>query len=182
MLWLSLAIAGATAASADDLRSYCRDEPGLINRVIHEDPRPLGMTISFASDYGMGRLLHFRTTHFLGYPALPFREGSASVTYYAHLGSRVCELKLDATNCPELKAAEDMLRSRSYPVLSVQTLIPNSATHNPSILSHTQDGDGNTVRIKANRPDHPVARDVSAAFSAVARCTREVDRRTFDPD
>lgn len=182
MFWLSMALAGATAASAGDLEPHCREQPGLINRVLHEEPRPLGMTVSFASDYGLGKLLHFRTTHFLGYSALPFQEGSASVTYYAHLGGRVCEVKLDATRCPELEDAENVLRSRTYPVLSARTLIPNSSTHNPSILLHAQDGEGNTMRIKANRPDHPLATDVAAALSAIARCTRDADRRAFESD
>lgn len=181
MFWLILALAGSTS-SASSLQPQCRDAPAVINTLIHEEPRPLGMTISFATDHGVGKLLHFRTTHFLGYPGLPFREGSSSVTYYTHLNRRVCELPLDAENCPELKTAEEALRSRAYPVSSVRQLIPNSAFHNPSILLHAKDGDGNTLRIRSERSDHPVAKDVVAAFSAIARCTTEADREIYESD
>lgn len=179
MLWLAIALA-STASPASGSSPLCRDAPGLIKTLAEEDTRPLGMTLSFASDYGVGKLLRFRTSHFLGYPGLPFREGTADVTYYTFLGHRVCELPLDATNCPELKAAEDGLRAKSYPISAAQELIPNGAYHNPSILFQATDGAGSTVRIRSHRPDHPASQNVSAAFSMIARCTREADREIYE--
>jgi|GEM_PF-1251392 len=170
----------ATQAVAADLQPQCDDNRALVHDILQREPRPLGMAIALDSDYMGGRLLQFRTDHALGHPAgLPFREGREQVTYYAYFDRRVCQLPLDEDVCPELKTAREALQSKSYAVMPNRVLRPNGTFH-PSIARfRARDGDGSLISIQAAAGEHPLFKDVSAAFSSIARCTREADREAF---
>jgi len=175
---LAFLLASATSATPHCVAS---DEATTLLAATRETPTPLGLIVGTGSDWG-AKFLIVSTTHHLGVPGIPTREGTERITYYAAGRRLTCSKALERSTCPALDLELRTYRDRAYPVMHKRSgLRAGAAYHPPFALLHTQDGDGNVTRIVSTQSEHPLMHDTAQTFSAIASCTTDVDMRISQP-
>lgn len=157
------------------------DEAATALAATRETPTPLGLIVGTGSDWG-AKFLIVGTTHHLGVPGIPTREGTERITYYAAGRQLTCSQVLERSTCPALDLELRAYRDRAYAVMHNRSkLRAGAAYHPPFALLHAQDGDGNVTRIVSTQSEHPLMHDTAQTFSAIASCTADVDMRIGQP-
>lgn len=175
---LAFLLAAATSATP---HCVAGDEAATVLAATRETPTPLGLIVGTGSDWG-AKFLIVSTTHHLGVPGIPMREGTERITYYAAGRQLTCSKVLERSTCPGLDLALRAYRDRAYAVMHNRLgLRPGAAYHPPFALLHAQDGDGNLTRIASTQSEHPLMHDAARTFDDIASCTADVDMRTGQP-
>jgi hypothetical protein len=178
MSMLALLLAAATSTTP---HCVAGDEAAPVLAATRGTPTPLGLIVGTGSDWG-AKYLIVSTTHHLGVPGIPTREGATRITYYAAGRHLTCTKVLESSTCPGLDAAFRAYHDRSYAVMHNQSrLRTGAAYHPPFALLHAQDGDGNLTKIVSTQSEHPLMRDTAGTFADIASCTADVDTQTGQP-
>lgn len=101
-------------AAATSTMPHCGagDEASTLLAATREAPTPLGLIVGTGSDWG-AKYLIVSTTHHLGVPGIPSREGAERITYYAAGRQLTCSKVLQRSTCPPTRPSAPCLsRSR----------------------------------------------------------------------
>ena len=172
---LQSASASVTPTSSEPICSDGEDAIANLTKDVQKPPTPLGFIIGTGSDWG-SEFLIVKSSHHLGVPGIPTRQGATTTTYYQTAQDRVCEIHLTSKNCSTLDQAVDTIQSRSYSVAHNRSdLRSGYAYHPPYAFVHIQDGDGNVTKISATWPGHPLMSDTYELFRSIKSCTTSIE-------